>query len=823
MLMPTLFMTGISASATSVDSSQQVSSDVLIDPDVSNALKTSDEVNVIITLNDFETAELDSSQKRADLSDDQDAIIEDADLPGNETKSYDRIPAISSKVDRVQLEALKSDPSIKSISISNYYTPQSLSNKESTFTRPALDEAVDLIDANDAWLDSPSHTGDGKKIVIIDTGVDASHPFLEGSVVTQLCFAEGPNGPGGAGSCPNGLDTQTGTGAGVQCTANSSCGHGTHVAGIAAGRRAVAGAPIGGIAPDADIVAIQVFSTFTNSNLNYQNQPMCTSVGTSSPCVLTSDSDVMDALDYVLANRTNVASINMSLGGGLYSSTCDVYSPYQASTINQLRTYGIITVAASGNDGNSSNVSWPACLSGAVAVGATTKAGAVASYSNSNSQIDFWATGSSITSSLPLSPDIYDGNSNASASAYGVKSGTSMATPMIAGAIAVLRQTYPAESANQILTRLQISGVNITDSRNGVTKKRPSIIQAIQADVPNYTELVRTPSNSTVYLLNGSSKYVVDNIWLYLDYLNLGPLRFVSQDYVDGFISGGVLPGVVGSTVNSDVFLISSGSKLRFGSCGIAQDFGVSCSPVLRFPPEQLTKFSDGPAVSLLAKSNIDSSVFYVKDGKKNPIASMVDLFALNVGTSITVAGSSLLSSIPTGDVVVTGGSLIKTADSATVWAVNNWSSSPSVFPVASFNQTIDLGLGFNIKIVSNSRLAQYSVGSVLSSKMKCGSNTYIGTNGVLYRVDPSLYTHFGYSAGSFQTGGEICSRFTISPTQMSRFILNNGTIFLVENGTKRGFTSYAAYLANGGGSTPVIPVSSSFSVSIPTGPAITS
>ena len=333
--------------------------------------------------------------------------------------------------------------------------------------------------------------------------------------------------------------------------------------------------------------------------------------------------------------------------------------------------------------------------------------------------------------------------------------------------------------------------------------------------------LVRTANDSTVYLLNGSNRYVVDNVWLYLDYLNLG-LRIVSQDYINSFSSGGVLPGVVGSTVSSDVFLISSGSKLWFGTCDIAQDFGVSCDPSLKLPPEQLARFNDGPAVSLLAKSSISSSVFYVKAGKKNPIASMADLFALNVGTSITVAGSSLLSSIPTGDVVVTGGSLIKTANSAAVYAVNNWSSSPSVFPVASFNETIDLGLGYNVGVVPSSRLAQYSVGSVLNTKMKCGSNTYIGSNGLLYKIDPSLYSDFGFNSGSFQTGGEICSRFTISPTQMSRFILNNGTIFKVENGTKRGFTSYAAYQENGGGpAAVVIPVSSTIANSIPTGPAI--
>ena len=336
-------------------------------------------------------------------------------------------------------------------------------------------------------------------------------------------------------------------------------------------------------------------------------------------------------------------------------------------------------------------------------------------------------------------------------------------------------------------------------------------------------DLVRTYWDPTVYLLGDNKKYAIANGDIYVDYSALGPLNFVNQANLDAVPSGGALSRMVGSTTTSSLYLITVGMKMDFTSCGQVADYGFQCANIQRLSETQLSSFVSRPSVTSLMKSIDSSSVFYMKNGKKHPIANMTDLFNLNVGTGITYVGESFANSIPTGDVVVTGGSLIKTPSSPTVWAVNNWSSSPSILPVASFNDTIDLGLGYNLTLVSDARLSQFSPGSVLNTKMKCGSNTYVGTNGVLYKVDPSLYTHFGFNSGSFQTGGEICSRFTISPTQMSRFILNNGTIFLVENGTKRGFTSYAAFLANGGGSAPVIPVSSSFSRSIPTGPAITS
>jgi len=821
MSLATLLATVIPASASVSSREQNQSSVAPIDPNVLDALETSDEVNVIVNLKDFESEELASSEKQKELSQDQVQIIEDADLSKSKTTSYDRIPAISTRVDVAQLEALQADPSVESISISNYYSPMALSSERPAYSLPSLNDAVELIDADLAWADSPSRTGDGKKIVIVDTGVDAAHPFLDGAVVTQLCFAEGPNGPGGAGSCPNGLDSQTGTGAGVHCTTNSSCGHGTHVAGIAAGRRSVSGAPVGGIAPDADIIAIQVFSTFTNSNLNYQNDPMCTSVGASSPCILTSDSDVLDALDYVLANRTNVASVNLSLGGGLYSSTCDVYSPFQASTISQLRTHGIITVVASGNDGNTSNIAWPACISGAVAVGATTKAGSVASYSNSNSQIDFWATGSSITSSLPTSPDIYDGSANSNASEYGIKSGTSMATPMISGAIAVLRQAYPGETANQILARLENSGIDITDARNSVTRPRPSVSGALDVSTPAYTELVRTVANKTVYLLNGSSKHAIGSLELFLSFLPIGPLRYVDQNYIDGFTTESPLTPVVGSTADSNVYLILNSARMQFPSCEVVEDYGYSCTGLLELPPEQLSKFAAGSEVNQLAKSSNSPAVYYMNDGEKGRIASWFDLLGLGIGTGITPVSESLLGSVPTGDIVVTGGTLVKTPNSVKIYAINNWSDTPSVFQVSSFQHTIDLGLGADFKIISNAQLSKYTIGAPLKTTVKCGSNTYVGSNGLLYLVDPSLYTHFGYSAGTFQTGGQICDRFNISPTQMTRFVKNGVSIYYMENGTKRKFASYAAYVANGGLSATVITVSTSYINTLPTGTPI--
>ncbi|UCG06665.1 MAG: S8 family serine peptidase, partial [Desulfobacterales bacterium] len=187
------------------------------------------------------------------------------------------------------------------------------------------------------------------------------------------------------------------------------CDHGTHVAGVAAGLNAVSRDPtFDGVAKGADIIAIQVFSKFTGSNCS----PL------PSPCALSWISDQIQGLErvYALRNTYKIAAVNMSLGGGRYTSPCDS-QPHKA-IIDNLRSSGIATVIASGNNGYTDALSSPACISTAVSVGATEKDDDVASFSNSATFLDLLAPGVSIRSSVP--------NTKTS---YARFSGTSMAAP----------------------------------------------------------------------------------------------------------------------------------------------------------------------------------------------------------------------------------------------------------------------------------------------------------------------------------------------------------------------------------------------------------
>ena len=104
------------------------------------------------------------------------------------------------------------------------------------------------------------------------------------------------------------------------------------------------------------------------------------------PCTKSFTSDQIKGLERVLALSATlkIASVNMSLGGGKSTTDCDTDA--RKAVIDNLRAAGIATVIASGNDGFSDGVSFPACISSAVTVGSTTKADAVSGFSNSSAK-----------------------------------------------------------------------------------------------------------------------------------------------------------------------------------------------------------------------------------------------------------------------------------------------------------------------------------------------------------------------------------------------------------------------------------------------------
>ena len=154
---------------------------------------------------------------------------------------------------------------------------------------PTLAESTPLIGATAAW--SSGFTGNGQAVAILDTGIDKTHPFLAGKVVSEGCYSTIDPNYGSTSVCPGGVTATTAVGSGVNCNLLIyGCEHGTHVAGIAAGK----GTSFSGVAKDARIVAMQVFSRFDNSTY-CQSSPV--------PCALSFTSDQIKGLERIYLLR----------------------------------------------------------------------------------------------------------------------------------------------------------------------------------------------------------------------------------------------------------------------------------------------------------------------------------------------------------------------------------------------------------------------------------------------------------------------------------------------------------------------------------------
>ncbi len=451
-------------------------------------------------------------------------------------RQFSRIPAMALTVDRSQLETLRRLPQISYIEESipaRVPTPvPDDSDGGRHLPRPRMFAVPGAIGASESADFGGGLTGDGSAIAIFDTGVDAGHPFFASPVggsrvVAGLCFSSNITASewgggwwvegGGTSStdlvysslCPGGEPEAEGVSAADDCDPSiTGCGHGTSVAGVAAGSvaRDFPLGPMSGIAPGAAIIAVQVFHRLhcdiaDAMRIEAGYGPYCPDGR--NDFITSSSEDRIAAVEAIIelheSGPLKVAAINMSLGGGEYDDACNAQGPAELAIAAEAVEAGIAVVAATGNDSLPHLITYPACLSSFVAVTSSVHdvdVEGIADYANNGAIVDLAAPGggcatgwvdeatsggvlrlddcsfvftavprgAGYSADTPLCSGL-DAEGCERLRDYLAVKGTSIAAPVVAGAFAVLREARPDAPVAQLLSVLRSTGVNITDDR----------------------------------------------------------------------------------------------------------------------------------------------------------------------------------------------------------------------------------------------------------------------------------------------------------------------------------------------------------------------
>ncbi|MGW0473943.1 S8 family peptidase [Streptomyces coeruleorubidus] len=261
--------------------------------------------------------------------------------------------------------------------------------------KASLDKSVPQIGAPKAW--AAGYDGKGVKIAVLDTGVDATHPDLKGQVIGAKNFTTSP-------------DT------------TDKVGHGTHVASIAAGTGAKSGGKYKGVAPGAKIINGKVLDDGGFG----------------------SDSEVLAGIEWAAAEGADV--VNMSLGGG----DTPAIDPLEAAVNKLSEEKGILFAIAAGNEGGfgEQTIGSPGSAAAALTVGAVDDKDVLADFSSRGPGMDGALKPDVTAPGVDITAASAPGNQIAAEvgekpAGYMTISGTSMATPHVAGAAALLKQQHP--------------------------------------------------------------------------------------------------------------------------------------------------------------------------------------------------------------------------------------------------------------------------------------------------------------------------------------------------------------------------------------------
>ena len=171
--------------------------------------------------------------------------------------------------------------------------------------------------------------------------------------------------------------------------------------------------------------------------------------------------------------------------------------------------------------------------------------------------------------------------------------------------------------------------------------------------------LLRTVDNATLYLVAGDSKYPIASVSVWIALAPLGPVGYVSQQYLDGLSTG----HTVGRTIRDPggtIYFIDSGIKLPLTSCSQATDYGASCDPsgYVQLSDIQSAAFSTGPTLSNVL-GTVEGARYYIHAGTKAEILDDQSQVAAGIPLGMNVLSENAVASLPLVAPIVRDGTFV--------------------------------------------------------------------------------------------------------------------------------------------------------------------
>jgi serine protease AprX len=401
-------------------------------------------------------------------------------------------PGFSVKLNNKAIEELMKNDFVKSIEPHREYSI-------------LLDKSINNVQAPLAWnLDfkGTNLKGDGQTICVIDTGIQKNHEsFLSNAVIGEKCFCNANGNP----CCPNPNGTYTYE----SDYATDDNGHGTHVSGIIISNHH----KYKGVAPNAKIVSVKILGAGGDKG---------------------NDADIAKGIEWCINNKDvyGITVISMSIGTVWGQGSCDNHILGELS--NYAVSQGIFVVAASGNNKYDDMTYSPACASNITSVGAIYKKDYNINFevggicTDVNPKKDDIACFTNLASFLDILAPGVEIYSTTIGNKYLSQSGTSMATPHVSGAAALLIQYYKLQNntnPNPLIIKdaLKKSSKNISHRNNNYLFNYP-ILQIY--DSLNYVDITpplinyvlptpidneKTFNNNVFIKVNANDNYAIDS------------------------------------------------------------------------------------------------------------------------------------------------------------------------------------------------------------------------------------------------------------------------------------------------------------------------